>query len=460
MPKNSKQRLLEVFSRVVPDFKLDENTHDFKDYEGIMWHVDTGYSHDRNTTAGDVVRFERDEYSNNYGITDEQLKELDKYSARQISWYTINKKDALHYGRNPEKHNVNGKIIAEDGDGGYLVLEGEPRLNNKTKTINEAPYQQFDYSDAIRVEKKMIEEFGETYNPNVCGFITIGGHMIDFSGGDLNIRGMDHREVGYIFNDLDIDLGKYNGNDWKYSNSWGLCAIMDMGIIRFIPEWWGFDMHVMPTQEQFEKLREILPIKNGRCYIDLTDGSNKANIEHESETPVDFIIDGIKDFYRYGDKPKSYNDYEEDDNLNEDHSIKDFKYNKVKNVVQSYLDKSKIKLEDINPNNYFILAFDVGNHLISFSVSPTKEASNETIKYLKSKKEVYQVIIEKPTIGVQSFMKDVNYQWTTQSNVYGDQNQLKLDLSEDVKQIQTLKDLGSNWDVDESIIETKRTIIF
>ena len=84
-------------------------------------------------TAGDVVRFERDELGNvgDFAhITDEKLRELDNYSAKNIAWVTKTFEDAKRYSETPDfsdidEFELSGEIIATDGDGGYLVLNNQ-----------------------------------------------------------------------------------------------------------------------------------------------------------------------------------------------------------------------------------------------------------------------------------------------------------------------------------------------
>jgi hypothetical protein len=102
-------------------------------WTGKAYRVESGFSNLRDTTAGDVVRFERDELGNvgDFAhITDEKLKELNNYSAHDIAWYTKNFEDAKRYSETDdfsdiEEYELSGEIIATDGDGGYLVLNNQ-----------------------------------------------------------------------------------------------------------------------------------------------------------------------------------------------------------------------------------------------------------------------------------------------------------------------------------------------
>lgn len=84
--------------------------------------MDTGF---RPTgTAGDVIRYEQEELGNDYGLNP---KKYDKYPAAQVIWACKFRKDALRYKEwgNPESFDIPDgtfEILAEDGDGGYLIL--------------------------------------------------------------------------------------------------------------------------------------------------------------------------------------------------------------------------------------------------------------------------------------------------------------------------------------------------
>ena len=106
-----------------------------------------------------------------------------------------------------------------------------------------------------------------------------------------------------------MDLEKYGEEEWKNSRLAGMYAAMDMGFIRFMPESWAFDMHQMPTQEQFGVIREIIRKKNGRVIIELNE---EVYVEYEYDTPEEYIIEGIKSYYRRGEIPKPFMDDDED----------------------------------------------------------------------------------------------------------------------------------------------------
>jgi hypothetical protein len=86
-------------------------------------------------TAADVVRFEEAELGNKYNLSDSLLKELDNYNQRDTMWVTKEKVDAEYYlsdGMTEEDISEidlpkGSRIIAEDGQGGYLILRGDAK---------------------------------------------------------------------------------------------------------------------------------------------------------------------------------------------------------------------------------------------------------------------------------------------------------------------------------------------
>jgi hypothetical protein len=96
----------------------------FIGWTGPAWRVATGYHHDRRQKAADVLRFEEKELGNRYNIPLKIRRMLRDRPAGQMLWVTRSRKAAERYGT-PENvtSDVQGaRIIAEDGDDGYLVL--------------------------------------------------------------------------------------------------------------------------------------------------------------------------------------------------------------------------------------------------------------------------------------------------------------------------------------------------
>lgn len=94
-----------------------------QEISGIVYRAETGFKAEG--TAADVVAFEVEEHGN-VDIGEMAAKtgiDLSKYPASDIVWVTKTAKDAERYGE-PEEYTLpkGSQIIAEDGEGGYLVL--------------------------------------------------------------------------------------------------------------------------------------------------------------------------------------------------------------------------------------------------------------------------------------------------------------------------------------------------
>lgn len=93
-------------------------------YEGPAFRVDTGFTNDKNVMASDVVRYEQTELGNDLGVGSGLLAELDKVPATDLVWVTKSSEDAARYGDDVQQFELQpgARIIAEDTDGGFLVL--------------------------------------------------------------------------------------------------------------------------------------------------------------------------------------------------------------------------------------------------------------------------------------------------------------------------------------------------
>jgi hypothetical protein len=89
----------------------------------VVWRADSGFRHAARTSAADVIRYEQDELGNALGITAALILELENYSAASLVWVTLQRHDAARYGK-PERVKIDGQayVIAEDGEGGFLIL--------------------------------------------------------------------------------------------------------------------------------------------------------------------------------------------------------------------------------------------------------------------------------------------------------------------------------------------------
>lgn len=98
-------------------------------FKGKGYRVSTGFSN--KVSAFDIIKFESIELGNfqeYQHISQEIMEKLKHISAKDIVWVTKTKNDATRYGKMEDINEVydlgtNPKIIAEDGDGGFLVLK-------------------------------------------------------------------------------------------------------------------------------------------------------------------------------------------------------------------------------------------------------------------------------------------------------------------------------------------------
>ena len=113
--------------KTAEEFVKKQNIPKFK---GIAYRADSGYSHSPSDTAYDVVKFESEELGNKgeYAhLSKEIIEKLKDIPAKDIVWVTKTKAKASEYGEVDKVYDLgdNPRIIAEDGDGGFLVLKSK-----------------------------------------------------------------------------------------------------------------------------------------------------------------------------------------------------------------------------------------------------------------------------------------------------------------------------------------------
>ena len=185
-------------------------------------------------TAGDVVRYERDELENvdDFAhITDEKLAELDKYPARNIVWVTKTFEDAKRYSTEPDfsdidEFDLTGEIIAEDGDGGYLVFTKGNSLNEERVSFNKDFWGWISPDDRL-IQVPKLKHAGyilTQYKNEPYGWdiervfnkaledgwvrVTYEYYSQQFRG-DLNINGFTKERVVGVFKKFFADMVKY-----------------------------------------------------------------------------------------------------------------------------------------------------------------------------------------------------------------------------------------------------------
>ena len=93
-------------------------------FTGPAFRADSGFWHDAGTSAGDVVRFERDEYGNDIAVDPIVESVLDRVRAEAVVWACAERADAERYGEDIVEVALAGDtrvLVAEDGDAGMLL---------------------------------------------------------------------------------------------------------------------------------------------------------------------------------------------------------------------------------------------------------------------------------------------------------------------------------------------------
>jgi hypothetical protein len=90
----------------------------------VVWRAETGFRHDADTSAADVIRHERDTLGKPLALLPALLDELDTYPACALLWVTFTRADALRYGANVKSIRLDlaACVIASDDAGGFLLF--------------------------------------------------------------------------------------------------------------------------------------------------------------------------------------------------------------------------------------------------------------------------------------------------------------------------------------------------
>lgn len=187
----------------------------------------------------------------------------------------------------------------------YFIL----RHNEPPQKIDETTVRATQ-GDVERLEGALLNYYEESDIRNAA-YITPNGYLISMVPRDGNSRD-DHRAIGSLINDLKLDMGRYAGKEWKYSDTKWLYIALEMGFICIIPESSAIEIHIPPTSTQYEKLRNFFEAKNGDVTLDLKSDDDEAHIRFELETPPDWIEEEIRRFFYYGEKPRKWGEEDED----------------------------------------------------------------------------------------------------------------------------------------------------
>lgn len=135
-------------------------------YKGDAWRAESGYTHGRQDTAGDVIRFERDELGNDFGLSEELIKALDQYHASALTWVTRKREQCLWYLSKGESDECVGqldlgpspRIVVDTGEEGLLVLGGYSIPMSQYAQQTQTTAYGTCYQDAFRYLKEHYED--------------------------------------------------------------------------------------------------------------------------------------------------------------------------------------------------------------------------------------------------------------------------------------------------------------
>lgn len=168
------------------------------------------------------------------------------------------------------------------------------------------------------------EYFGTTSNVKVAGYVLSDGSMLDFSGarfgGNANIRSIDHREV----NDAFLENEDYE--------EIGFDEFIDNGAIRYMPEANAFLIARMPSDEQFETIKNIIEKRGEDITLEFTNGmSNWGDNDNFTKTYDRFsnpnkVLDDARTYFS-GGKISEHKKYYQSARTNYQEQLQDIKNN-------------------------------------------------------------------------------------------------------------------------------------
>ena len=124
-----------------------------------------------------------------------------------------------------------------------------------------------------------------------------------------------------------------------------------------------------------------------------------TKIYKEWASSTENTLEVEKEIRKMINKVKSFGEF-----LNEG-TINDFKYDAVKNQLQKAINNNSLTLDDISPNKYFIVCFDLYNHHISTVSTTDKSEALKHIDYYKNIDDVWKIYVEKPNVDAIVFLR-------------------------------------------------------
>lgn len=136
----------------------------------------------------------------------------------------------------------------------------EKAINNTLNTIEQKVDSLSSLTTNIRWTERAINYFGKTTKPHEAGYILYNGEMLDFSGGHVDQRRLDHSEINFILTDEEIEKAK---RKYRYEGTIQLFQTQS-NAIRINSAQYGGYIHItmydtqLITSEQLKTLEYIL----------------------------------------------------------------------------------------------------------------------------------------------------------------------------------------------------------
>lgn len=233
-----------------------------------------------------------------------------------------------------------------------------------------------------KVIQKAKRTFGVTTNLSTAGYILPDGSLLNLSQDGLT-RGLDHREIAYIYSSMGIKIGK--DEEERQSPTTYMRAFMDdCHAIRIGGSQSTVDLAYIPSRQQADQLLKLFSMYDGAIQLDVRSRKYGRDARQYSRgTPAKVILRDIVEFYSSGEFPpqnvRHSNDLKENEEPEESVDRDRLIYN------DNYLEQVA---EQLGYNNDFTAKFWSIPHLPMLYHCTTPE-SYELIKVegLKKRKE-------------------------------------------------------------------------
>ena len=184
-----------------------------------------------------------------------------------------------------------------------------------TVTYSDGTVVHFSRATAEKVEAIAKQHFGTTDAWKETGYLLRDGTQLDFSGAHwLRDYGKEYvanwkRQNGYFRQVDHEDIFEAFEKAGENPNGDNRLKFLNMGNIRVSPESPGINLSVMPTEQQFAKLKEFIRQNNMRGFhvdFNRTNQSGTAfSKQYDPPTSADAIIEDIRSYFENGSESTS-----------------------------------------------------------------------------------------------------------------------------------------------------------